>query len=87
MNTLNEQDWQRLEQEAVLENVRHAFVDSNDKTADQEPASPSATPDAQALAVMLQDQLEAINAEIGYNSLYNSRTVHYTSGMQALLIG
>lgn len=78
VHTLNEQEWQRLEQAAVLANVRQAF----DGEGEEEQRSASATPggmysaadlipqnvtnDAHTLALMLQDQLEAINAEIGY---------------------
>lgn len=66
---MNEQDWQRLEQEAVLENVRHAFFDSNEQnfsSKDYDQSHPQhIAQDAQTLAAMLQDQLEAINTEIG----------------------
>ncbi|XP_067941285.1 liprin-alpha-1-like [Watersipora subatra] len=68
VHTLNEQEWQRLEQAAVLANVRQAF-DGNE--GEGEPTSQpdfvpqKVTNDAHTLALMLQDQLEAINAEIG----------------------
>ena len=79
MHTLNEQEWQRLEQAAVLANVRQAFDgESEEEQRAAAAASPAAmysaadlipqnvTNDAHTLALMLQDQLEAINAEIGY---------------------
>lgn len=72
MHTLNEQEWQRLEQAAVLANVRQAF-DANEGESDigmthpdtYTPHPQTVTNDAHTLALMLQDQLEAINAEIG----------------------
>lgn len=73
MHTLNEQEWQRLEQAAVLANVRQAF-DGNEEDEGRQ-LSPEVVPqnvtnDAHTLALMLQDQLEAINAEIGYVHVY-----------------
>ena len=69
VHTLNEQEWQRLEQAAVLANVRQAF-DGNEGEGDAaitqtEYMPQNVTNDAHTLAIMLQDQLEAINAEIG----------------------
>lgn len=79
VHTLNEQEWQRLEQAAVLANVRQAFDgnETEDDTADQpapaEYRPQNVTNDAHTLALMLQDQLEAINAEIGYVEKNNYR--------------
>ncbi|XP_070343960.1 liprin-alpha-1-like isoform X6 [Equus asinus] len=74
VQTLNEQDWERAQQASVLANVAQAFesdVDASDGEDDRDtifsPAgllSPSGQADAQTLAMMLQEQLEAINKEI-----------------------
>uniref|UniRef100_A0A670IB76 PTPRF interacting protein alpha 1 n=1 Tax=Podarcis muralis TaxID=64176 RepID=A0A670IB76_PODMU len=72
--TLNEQDWERAQQASVLANVAQAFesdVDISDGEDDRETIfssvdilSPSGQADAQTLAMMLQEQLDAINNEI-----------------------
>ena len=74
MQTLNEQDWERAQQASVLANVAQAFesdVDVSDGEGDGAAAfspaallSPGGQADAQTLAVMLQEQLDAINREI-----------------------
>ncbi|XP_043826305.1 liprin-alpha-1 isoform X8 [Dromiciops gliroides] len=74
VQTLNEQDWERAQQASVLANVAQAFesdVDVSDGEDDRDPIfssvdllSPSGQADAQTLAVMLQEQLDAINKEI-----------------------
>ncbi|XP_048339621.1 liprin-alpha-1 isoform X9 [Sphaerodactylus townsendi] len=74
VQTLNEQDWERAQQASVLANVAQAFesdVDISDGEDDQETIfssvdllSPSGQADAQTLAMMLQEQLDAINKEI-----------------------
>ncbi|XP_070085072.1 liprin-alpha-1 isoform X5 [Equus caballus] len=74
VQTLNEQDWERAQQASVLANVAQAFesdVDASDDEDDRDtifsPAgllSPSGQADAQTLAMMLQEQLDAINKEI-----------------------
>ncbi|KAK2499687.1 hypothetical protein MC885_000127 [Smutsia gigantea] len=74
VQTLNEQDWERAQQASVLANVAQAFesdVDVSEGEEDGEalfsPAgllSPSGQADAQTLAMMLQEQLDAINKEI-----------------------
>uniref|UniRef100_A0A9L0JKD6 SAM domain-containing protein n=1 Tax=Equus asinus TaxID=9793 RepID=A0A9L0JKD6_EQUAS len=75
VQTLNEQDWERAQQASVLANVAQAFesdVDASDGEEDDRdtifsPAgllSPSGQADAQTLAMMLQEQLDAINKEI-----------------------
>ncbi|XP_070085953.1 liprin-alpha-1-like isoform X6 [Equus caballus] len=74
VQTLNEQDWERAQQASVLANVAQAFesdVDVSDGEDDRDtifsPAgllSPSGQADAQTLAMMLQEQLDAINKEI-----------------------
>ncbi|XP_058545950.1 liprin-alpha-1 isoform X4 [Neofelis nebulosa] len=72
--TLNEQDWERAQQASVLANVAQAFesdVDVSDGEDDGDTLfssaallSPSGQADAQTLAMMLQEQLDAINKEI-----------------------
>ncbi|KFQ56895.1 Liprin-alpha-1, partial [Pelecanus crispus] len=74
VQTLNEQDWERAQQASVLANVAQAFesdVDVSDVEDDRETIfssvdllSPSGQADAQTLAMMLQEQLDAINKEI-----------------------
>ncbi|KAL6034678.1 hypothetical protein STEG23_033866, partial [Scotinomys teguina] len=74
VQTLNEQDWERAQQASVLANVAQAFesdVDVSDGEDDRETLlssvdllSPSGQADAQTLAMMLQEQLDAINKEI-----------------------
>ncbi|NWH15997.1 LIPA1 protein, partial [Grus americana] len=74
VQTLNEQDWERAQQASVLANVAQAFesdVDMSDVEDDRETIfssvdllSPSGQADAQTLAMMLQEQLDAINKEI-----------------------
>lgn len=74
VNTLNEQEWEKIQQAHVLANVQHAFESSdNEGTDDNESVlgafdmlSPSGHTDAQTLAYMLQEQLDAINNEIRY---------------------
>uniref|UniRef100_A0A8C3JNQ6 PTPRF interacting protein alpha 1 n=1 Tax=Calidris pygmaea TaxID=425635 RepID=A0A8C3JNQ6_9CHAR len=68
------QDWERAQQASVLANVAQAFesdVDVSDVEDDRETIfssvdllSPSGQADAQTLAMMLQEQLDAINKEI-----------------------
>ncbi|KAK7160926.1 hypothetical protein R3I93_008558 [Phoxinus phoxinus] len=72
--TLDEQEWDRLQQANVLANVAHAFesdMDMSDTEDDRETVfssmdllSPAGQADAQTLALMLQEQLDAINNEI-----------------------
>uniref|UniRef100_A0A8C4K395 PTPRF interacting protein alpha 1 n=1 Tax=Dromaius novaehollandiae TaxID=8790 RepID=A0A8C4K395_DRONO len=74
VQTLNEQDWERAQQASVLANVAQAFesdADVSDGEDDRETIfssvdllSPSGQADAQTLAMMLQEQLDAINKEI-----------------------
>uniref|UniRef100_A0A8C5PXS7 PTPRF interacting protein alpha 1 n=1 Tax=Leptobrachium leishanense TaxID=445787 RepID=A0A8C5PXS7_9ANUR len=74
VQTLNEQDWERAQQASVLANVAQAFesdVDISDVEDDRDTIfssvdllSPCGQADAQTLAVMLQEQLDAINNEI-----------------------
>lgn len=72
VNTLNEQEWEKLQQANVLANVQHAFDTSDTEgSGDNESLigafdmlSPSGHTDAQTLALMLQEQLDAINNEI-----------------------
>ncbi|XP_045153056.1 liprin-alpha-1 isoform X8 [Echinops telfairi] len=74
VQTLNEQDWERAQQASVLANVAQAFesdVDLSDGEDDRDTLfssvdllSPSGQADAQTLAMMLQEQLDAINKEI-----------------------
>lgn len=78
MQTLNEQDWERAQQASVLANVAQAFesdMDVSDGEDDQDALlgstllSPSGQADAQTLALLLQEQLDAINQEIRCYSL------------------
>ncbi|XP_067245648.1 liprin-alpha-1 isoform X8 [Chanodichthys erythropterus] len=74
VQTLDEQEWDRLQQANVLANVAHAFesdMDMSDVEDDRETVfssmdllSPAGQADAQTLALMLQEQLDAINNEI-----------------------
>jgi len=83
MNTLDEHEWHRLEQAHVLANVQQAFSDAaaGDVASDDEDMfaagdvlSPSAAQsDAHALALMLQQQLDAINNEIRSAPIGRSR--------------
>nr|CAD7438800.1 unnamed protein product [Timema bartmani] len=69
---LLEQEWEKLQQAHVLANVQQAFDVSSDAEGDDndsifsatEMLSPSGHTDAQTLAMMLQEQLDAINNEI-----------------------
>ncbi|XP_049844158.1 liprin-alpha-1-like isoform X25 [Schistocerca gregaria] len=66
------QDWEKLQQAHVLANVQQAFDASSDAEGEDnesifsaaEILSPSGHTDAQTLAMMLQEQLDAINNEI-----------------------
>lgn len=66
------QDWEKLQQAHVLANVQQAFDASSDAEGEDnesifsaaEMLSPSGHTDAQTLAMMLQEQLDAINNEI-----------------------
>lgn len=72
VNTLNEQEWEKLQQAHVLANVQQAFDASDTEGTDDNESlfgavdllSPSGHTDAQTLALMLQEQLDAINNEI-----------------------
>uniref|UniRef100_H2PXN8 PTPRF interacting protein alpha 1 n=1 Tax=Pongo abelii TaxID=9601 RepID=H2PXN8_PONAB len=74
VQTLNEQDWERAQQATVLANVAQAFesdADMSDGEDDRDTLlssvdllSPSGQADAHTLAMMLQEQLDAINKEI-----------------------
>ncbi|XP_053598939.1 liprin-alpha-1 isoform X8 [Microplitis demolitor] len=72
--TLAEQEWEKLQQAHVLANVQQAFDVSSDAEVDgdneslfssaADMISPSDQTDAQTLAMILQEQLDAINIEI-----------------------
>ncbi|XP_032417475.1 liprin-alpha-1 isoform X3 [Xiphophorus hellerii] len=73
VQTLNEQEWERMQQANVLANVAQAFdtdMDASDLEEDRETIFSSVDllspgqADAQTLALMLQEQLDAINNEI-----------------------
>ncbi|XP_042197381.1 liprin-alpha-1 isoform X6 [Callorhinchus milii] len=74
VQTLNEQEWERAQQASVLAHVAQAFesdAEVSDAEDDRETIfssadllSPSGQADAQTLAMMLQEQLDAINNEI-----------------------
>lgn len=77
VQTLNEQEWERVQQANVLAKVAYAFesdMDVSDLEDDQDTIfssvdlmSPAGQTDAQTLAIMLQEQLDAINNEIRYH--------------------
>lgn len=70
--SMAEQEWEKLQQAHVLANVQQAFDVSSDAEGDDNESlfstadilSPSGHTDAQTLAMMLQEQLDAINNEI-----------------------
>ncbi|XP_018328155.1 liprin-alpha-1 isoform X2 [Agrilus planipennis] len=70
--SMTEQEWEKLQQAHVLANVQQAFDVSSDAEGDDNDSlfstadilSPSGHTDAQTLAMMLQEQLDAINNEI-----------------------
>ncbi|XP_071502364.1 liprin-alpha-1-like [Diadema antillarum] len=73
VHTLNEQEWEKAEQASVLANIAQAFEsetsspagdDSTDIFSAVDMLSPQGQTDAQTLAAMLQEQLDAINNEI-----------------------
>lgn len=72
MRTLGEQEWEKMQQAHVLANVQQAFDGASDAEVDDTESifsaadmlSPSGHTDAQTLALMLQEQLDAINNEI-----------------------
>ena len=82
VQTLNEQEWERMQQANVLANVAQAFesdMDASDLEEDRETIfssvdllSPGGQADAQTLALMLQEQLDAINNEIRYQQLHQN---------------
>lgn len=69
-----EQEWEKVQQAHVLANVQQAFDIASDAEGDgdnesilscaAEVISPTGHTDAQTLALMLQEQLDAINNEI-----------------------
>ena len=74
MQTLKEQDWERVQQASMLADAAQAFK-SDEGMSDGEgdrvtlfssatQLSPSGQADAKTLTVMLQEQLDAINEEI-----------------------
>ncbi|XP_022906917.1 liprin-alpha-1 isoform X23 [Onthophagus taurus] len=70
--SMTEQEWEKMQQAHVLANVQQAFDVSSDAEGDDNDSlfsaadilSPSGHTDAQTLAMMLQEQLDAINNEI-----------------------
>ncbi|XP_030748924.1 liprin-alpha-1 isoform X4 [Sitophilus oryzae] len=70
--SMAEHEWEKLQQAHVLANVQQAFDVSSDAEGDDNESlfstadilSPSGHTDAQTLAMMLQEQLDAINNEI-----------------------
>lgn len=84
--TLNEQEWQKLEQESVLKNVALAF--DNNRLSDIESDAGSETSedrgvggDAQTLAALLQQQIDVIN-----NELNQLQEEHKTTERRALVL-
>ncbi|XP_022082730.1 liprin-alpha-1-like isoform X3 [Acanthaster planci] len=74
VNTLNEQEWEKAEQASVLANIAQAFESDEGAGHSEDESesifgavdmlSPQGHTDAQTLAAMLQEQLDAINNEI-----------------------
>ncbi|TNN32200.1 Liprin-alpha-1 [Liparis tanakae] len=72
VQTLNEQEWERMQQASVLASVAQAFEGDLEASDLEDEAlfgsvdllSPGGQADAQTLALMLQEQLDAINNEI-----------------------
>lgn len=72
VNTLNEQEHEKLKQAQILEKLQQAFDASGSEEGSENESvieafdmwSPSGPTDAQTLALMLQEQLDAINNEI-----------------------
>ncbi|XP_050312861.1 liprin-alpha-1 isoform X3 [Anthonomus grandis grandis] len=70
--SMTEHEWEKMQQAHVLANVQQAFDVSSDAEGDDNESlfsttdilSPSGHTDAQTLAMMLQEQLDAINNEI-----------------------
>ena len=84
---MNEQEWEKLQQARVIENVQHAFDTSDEGSEGNESLigafdmlSPSGHTDAQTLALMLQEQLDAINNEIRWEPI----VVRQSSRLQAI---
>lgn len=95
VQTLNEQEWERMQQANVLANVAQAFesdMDVSDLEEDREMMfnsvdllSPAGQADAQTLALMLQEQLDAINNEIRYQQPPAAPTTPLTQTCTELL--
>ncbi|KAK3739893.1 hypothetical protein QZH41_020378, partial [Actinostola sp. cb2023] len=66
--TLNEQEWQKMEQENVLKNITLAFDTRPSDTGDldYENEESEVAGDALTLASLLQQQIDAINLELNY---------------------
>ncbi|KAK3102611.1 hypothetical protein FSP39_012641 [Pinctada imbricata] len=71
VNTLNEQEYEKLRQAQIVNSIKDAFEMSDTEGSENESVmgafdmlSPSGHTDAQTLALMLQEQLDAINNEI-----------------------
>lgn len=67
--TLNEQEWQKLEQESVLKNVAMAFDTAKLSDIESDAGSDiseerGVSGDAQTLASLLQQQIDIINKEL-----------------------
>lgn len=83
--SLAEQEWEKIQQAHVMANVQQAFVDGLDGDdaeslfSTAELLSPTGTghTDAQTLAMMLQEQLDAINNEIRYISTLSSHSYDF----------
>ncbi|KAG8252334.1 regulation of short-term neuronal synaptic plasticity [Homalodisca vitripennis] len=70
-------EWEKIQQAHVLANVQQAFDVTSDAEGDDNESifsadilSPSGHTDAQTLAIMLQEQLDAINNEIRYSLVF-----------------
>ena len=86
MQTLNEQEWERIQQTNILATVQQAFsgtastpgnaiASTTAAPSPQEvmpPSSPlsAAAADTQSLVAAIQDQLDLINREMRYNTVH-----------------
>nr|AKV63200.1 plipriN-alpha [Pinctada fucata] len=87
VNTLNEQEYEKLRQAQIVNSIKDAFEMSDTEGSENESVmgafdmlSPSGHTDAQTLALMLQEQLDAINNEISRTVIDTTQSSHSPSG-------
>ncbi|XP_022236982.1 liprin-alpha-1-like, partial [Limulus polyphemus] len=93
VQTLNEQEWEKMEQAHVVANVQQAFDvtdtesgqagETEDIFSAMDMLSPSGQTDAQTLALMLQEQLDAINNEIRLIQEEKENTEHRAEELES----